>query len=155
MTVNPRFQRLALLTGIDAIEALGRTRVIVFGIGGVGGWCAEALVRSGLGQLDIVDSDTVCVTNINRQIQATSETVGLFKTGVLKKRLLEINPQCRVRDFGRVFSRETAAGFDIPQADYVIDAIDSLTNKLDLIELASETNATLFSSMGMAQKLDP
>jgi tRNA A37 threonylcarbamoyladenosine dehydratase len=137
------------------MEALSRTRVIVFGIGGVGGWCAEALARSGLGQLDIVDSDTVCVTNINRQIQATSETVGLFKTGVLKKRLLEINPQCRVRDFGRVFSRDTAAGFDIPRADYVIDAIDSLTNKLDLIELASETGAALYSSMGMAQKLDP
>jgi tRNA A37 threonylcarbamoyladenosine dehydratase len=155
MTLNPRFQRLALLTGLDVVEALGRTRVLVFGIGGVGSWCAEALVRSGVGFIDIVDSDTVCVTNINRQVQATSETLGFFKTQVLKKRLLEINPQCRVRAFDRVFSREEAGVFDIPRADYVIDAIDSLTHKLDLIDLTIKAGPALFSSMGMAQKLDP
>jgi tRNA A37 threonylcarbamoyladenosine dehydratase len=155
MAVNPKFQRLTLLTGIDAAEALGRSRVIVFGIGGVGSWCAEALVRSGVGSVSIVDSDTVCVTNINRQVQATSSTVGRSKTEVLEKRLREINPDCTVTSFPKVFSRETAGDFGISQADYVIDAIDSLKNKLDLIETATACGAAFFSSMGTAQKLDP
>jgi tRNA A37 threonylcarbamoyladenosine dehydratase len=137
------------------MDVLGHTRVIVFGLGGVGSWCAEALVRSGVGHISIVDSDTVCVTNINRQVQATTGTVGKFKTEVLKERLLEINPRCDVAAFGRVFSRETAEDFGIGNADYVIDAIDSLTHKLDLIEYTARTGARLFSSMGMAQKLDP
>jgi tRNA A37 threonylcarbamoyladenosine dehydratase len=153
--INPRFQRLTLLTGLDAAAALGASRVIVFGIGGVGSWCAEALVRSGLGAVDIVDSDTVCVTNINRQVQATSNTVGLMKTEVLKERLLLINPDCRIKTFGKVFSRENVEDFDIPGADYVIDAIDSLSYKLDLIEASFAAERPLFSSMGMAQKLDP
>ncbi|MDR0389299.1 MAG: tRNA threonylcarbamoyladenosine dehydratase [Spirochaetaceae bacterium] len=155
MTVNPRFQRLALLSGLDAIEALRRARVIVVGTGGVGSWCAEALARSALGNIDLVDSDTVCVTNINRQVQASSETVGRYKTEALQKRLLEINPQCVVRSFARVFSRESSGEFGLSEADYVIDAIDSLTHKLDLIELVSDAGPVLFSSMGMAQKLDP
>ncbi|MDR1373356.1 MAG: tRNA threonylcarbamoyladenosine dehydratase [Treponema sp.] len=155
MTVNPRFQRLTLLTGTDTAAALEVCRVMVFGIGGVGSWCAEALVRSGIGAVDIVDSDTVCVTNINRQVQALSATVGFMKTEALKERLLSINPDCKVRAFGKVFSRENAASFDIPGADYVIDAIDSLSCKLDLIECAQAVGAPLFSSMGMAQKLDP
>jgi tRNA A37 threonylcarbamoyladenosine dehydratase len=137
------------------MEVLDHTRVIVFGLGGVGSWCAEALVRSGVGHIGVVDSDTVCVTNINRQVQATTGTVGKLKTGVLKERLLEINPRCDIAAFGRVFSRETAADFGIEKADYVIDAIDSLTHKLDLIEYTARTGARLFSSMGMAQKLDP
>jgi tRNA A37 threonylcarbamoyladenosine dehydratase len=153
--INPRFQRLTLLTGTDTAAALGACRVMVFGIGGVGSWCAEALVRSGIGAVDIVDSDTVCVTNINRQVQALGNTVGFMKTEVLKERLLSINPDCRVSAFGKVFSRENAASFDIPGADYVIDAIDSLTHKLDLIETAWAAGRPLFSSMGMAQKLDP
>jgi tRNA A37 threonylcarbamoyladenosine dehydratase len=156
MTIpNPRFQRLALITGMDAIEALARCRVIVFGAGGVGSWCAEALVRSGIGELDIVDSDTVCITNINRQVQAADCTVGLLKTGALGERLRGINPACKIRALGKVFSRENAGEFDIPGADYVIDAIDSLTHKLDLIETACRGGQRLFSSMGMAQKLDP
>jgi tRNA A37 threonylcarbamoyladenosine dehydratase len=137
------------------MEALNRTSVIVFGTGGVGSWCAEALVRSGLGRVDLVDSDTVCVTNINRQVQAVSGTIGLYKTEVLKKRLMEINPQCAVRSFATVFSRENADEFGLSRTDYIIDAIDSLTHKLDLIELASSAGPVLFSSMGMAQKLDP
>jgi tRNA A37 threonylcarbamoyladenosine dehydratase len=153
--VNPRFQRLSLLTGADTAAALGASRVIVFGVGGVGSWCAEALVRSGVGAVDIVDSDTVCVTNINRQVQALGATVGFMKTEVLKERLLSINPDCKVTAFGKVFSRESAASFDIPGADYVIDAIDSLSCKLDLIETAWAAGRPLFSSMGMAQKLDP
>jgi tRNA A37 threonylcarbamoyladenosine dehydratase len=137
------------------MDALNNTRVIVFGLGGVGSWCAEALVRSGIGCITIVDSDTVCVTNINRQVQATTATVGEFKTEALKNRFLEINPRCEVISYGRVFSGESAAEFGIEQADYVIDAIDSLTNKLDLIEYCDHARVPLFSSMGMAQKLDP
>jgi tRNA A37 threonylcarbamoyladenosine dehydratase len=153
--VNPIFQRLTLLTGAEAMEALSRLRVIVFGVGGVGSWCAEALARSGVGHIAIVDSDTVCVTNINRQVQATTASVGQFKVDVLKTRLLEINPRCEVTAFGKVFSGDTAGDFGIENADYVIDAIDSLTNKLDLIEEAARLGVPLFSSMGMAQKLDP
>jgi tRNA A37 threonylcarbamoyladenosine dehydratase len=155
MAINPIFQRLALLAGQEAVDALGGARVVVFGVGGVGSWCAEALVRSGIGHITIVDSDTVCVTNINRQAQATSATVGEFKTEALKRRLLEINPRCEVIPCGRVFCRESAGDFGIEKADYVIDAIDSLTNKLDLIEYCARVRVPLFSSMGMAQKLDP
>jgi tRNA A37 threonylcarbamoyladenosine dehydratase len=155
MIPDPRFQRLGLLTGPETMEALARRRVIVFGIGGVGSWCAEALVRSGLGNLDIVDSDTVCITNINRQVQATESTVGLLKTSALRERLLTINPNCAIRALGKVFSREGAGEFEIGGADYVIDAIDSLTHKLDLIETTHGAGVPLFSSMGMAQKLDP
>jgi tRNA A37 threonylcarbamoyladenosine dehydratase len=155
MALNPIFQRLALLTGTDALEALGRTRVIIFGVGGVGSWCAEALARSGVGHIAMVDSDTVCITNINRQVQATAASVGQFKVDVLKNRLLEINPRADITAFGKVFSRETAGDFGIEQADYVIDAIDSLTHKLDLIEYTLNAAVPLFSSMGMAQKLDP
>ncbi|MDR2054053.1 MAG: tRNA threonylcarbamoyladenosine dehydratase [Treponema sp.] len=155
MAVDPIFQRLALLAGQEAMDALGGARVVVFGIGGVGSWCAEALVRSGVGHITVVDSDTVCVTNINRQVQATGATVGEFKTEALARRLLEINPRCEVIPCGRVFRRESAADFGIEKADYVIDAIDSLTCKLDLIEYCARARVPLFSSMGMAQKLDP
>ncbi|GHT88761.1 tRNA threonylcarbamoyladenosine dehydratase [Spirochaetia bacterium] len=155
MSVNPIFQRLTLITGAEAMHALGNTRVIIFGVGGVGSWCAEALARSGVGHIAIVDSDTVCVTNINRQVQATAAAVGQFKVDVLRDRLLEINPACDVAAFPKVFSRDTAGDFGIEGADYVIDAIDSITNKLDLIEYTVAANVLLFSSMGMAQKLDP
>ncbi|MDR1412040.1 MAG: tRNA threonylcarbamoyladenosine dehydratase [Spirochaetaceae bacterium] len=155
MAVNPIFQRLALLAGPETLDALDDAQVVVVGIGGVGSWCAEALVRSGIGRVVIVDSDTVCITNINRQAQATTATVGEFKTEALRKRLLEINPRCEVIPYGRVFSRESAEGFGIEKADYTIDAIDSLTNKLDLIEYCDRARVPLFSSMGMAQKLDP
>jgi tRNA A37 threonylcarbamoyladenosine dehydratase len=155
MIVNPLFQRLALITGAEVLEKLEQTRVLVFGAGGVGSWCAEALTRSGIGGIGIVDSDTVCVTNINRQAQATSRTVGLSKAEVLKQRLLEINPRCEVTAWNRVFSRESAAGFGIADADYIIDAIDSLNHKLDLIEITRAAGVPLFSSMGMAQKMDP
>jgi tRNA A37 threonylcarbamoyladenosine dehydratase len=155
MAINPRFQRLALLTGSPALEACARTRVMVFGVGGVGSWCAEALVRSGIGNLGLVDSDRVCVTNINRQVQALSSTLGQAKVAALKARLLEIHPGCRVEAFERIFSRETIEPFRIEQADYIIDAIDSLTYKLDLIEAATQRGIRLYASMGMAQKLDP
>jgi tRNA A37 threonylcarbamoyladenosine dehydratase len=167
MQVNPLFQRLSLLTGAEALAALSRTRALVFGLGGVGSWCAEALVRSGVGNIVLVDSDRVCVTNINRQVQATTRTVGLSKAEALAVRLREINPGCTVEALGKVFSRETAGEFGIDRADYVIDAIDSLTHKLDLIELtfgartaaaartAEAVQVTFYSSMGTALKLDP
>lgn len=155
LSVNPLFQRLSLITGAETLERLSAAAVLVFGLGGVGSWCAEALARSGLGKIGIVDSDTVCVTNINRQVQATSRTVGLSKAETLKRRLLEIHPRCEVTAWDKVFSRENAAEFGIEKADYVIDAIDSLECKLDLIEASSAAGITLFSSMGMAQKMDP
>jgi tRNA A37 threonylcarbamoyladenosine dehydratase len=161
MALNPSFQRLALLPGIEAAEALSRTNVVVAGIGGVGSWCAEALVRSGIGGITIIDSDAVCVTNINRQVEATSLTVGRIKTEVLEKRLKEINPACAVTAMAKVFAKSeggfagTAATFGIDRADYIIDAIDSLTHKLDLIETAAAAGKPVFSCMGMAQKLDP
>jgi tRNA A37 threonylcarbamoyladenosine dehydratase len=149
------FQRLSLLTGADVLGALEKTRVSLFGLGGVGSWCAEALARSGLGYIELVDSDRICVTNINRQVQATSRTLGLSKAEALKKRLLEINPRCSVQARETVFSRDNAEIFGIEKADYCIDAIDSLTYKLDLIEYAALAGVRFFSSMGMAQKLDP
>jgi tRNA A37 threonylcarbamoyladenosine dehydratase/predicted adenine nucleotide alpha hydrolase (AANH) superfamily ATPase len=155
------FQRLALLTGTEVLEKLARTRVLVVGVGGVGSWCAEALVRSGVGKIGIVDFDTVCASNVNRQIQATSKTLNSFKAEVLKQRLLEINPRCEVHAWEKVFSKENAAEFGIETTDYVIDAIDSIEYKLDLIETVSSASASgdavvkLFSSMGMARKMDP
>ncbi|MDR3343070.1 MAG: tRNA threonylcarbamoyladenosine dehydratase [Treponema sp.] len=153
--MNPIFQRLALITGEDALRTLSKTNVAVFGLGGVGSWCAEALVRSGIENITLVDSDTVCVTNINRQVEATIKTIGEFKADVLKRRLLEINPQCDITALNKVFSREKKDEFDFINYDYIIDAIDSLTYKLDLIEEAAASGKTLFSCMGMAQKLDP
>jgi tRNA A37 threonylcarbamoyladenosine dehydratase len=161
---NPQVHRLGLLVGEEALAALEQKRVIVFGLGGVGSWAAEALVRSGIGHITIVDSDSVCVTNINRQVEALPLTVGLPKAAVLMKRLLDINPHCDVKAFNKIFSRETAPFFEIEKADYVIDAIDSLTHKLDLIEITAGKNPAgdseqkspiLFSCMGMACKLDP
>ncbi|GHU49133.1 tRNA threonylcarbamoyladenosine dehydratase [Spirochaetia bacterium] len=153
--MNPLFQRLSLITGKEVIDALLHTHVFVFGVGGVGSWCAEALVRSGVGSITLVDSDLVCVTNINRQVQATMHTVGAVKVEALKTRLLEINPHGVIEAKAVVFSKERASDFDFVPSDYIIDAIDSLGNKLDLIELALKAGSTLYSSMGMAQKLDP
>ena len=150
------FHRLGLVTGEAALTALEQRGAIVFGLGGVGGWTAEALVRSGLGRITLVDNDSVCVTNINRQIQALPATVGLPKAAVLMKRLLEINPRCEVRAFNKAFSREAAPLFEIETYHYVIDAIDSLSHKLDLIQLAGNASGpVLYASMGMAARLDP
>jgi len=155
MAIKPFVQRLALMTGESVIDVLANTRVFVFGVGGVGSWCAEALVRSGIGELVIVDSDAVCVTNINRQIQATSMNIGTPKVQALRTRLLEIVPECRISAVQEIFSAQTSMLFDLKAGDYVIDAIDSLGCKLDLIEYAHERQAHLFSAMGAACKLDP
>jgi tRNA A37 threonylcarbamoyladenosine dehydratase len=155
MSTPPFLQRLALITGAEALAKIARQRVYVFGLGGVGSWAAEALVRSGVVNMTLVDSDMVCVTNINRQSEALPRTVGMAKTAALAERLLEINPACKIRAIQRVFCREDAAEFDLDGADYVIDAIDSLTHKTALIEETLRREKKLFSSMGMAQKLDP
>jgi len=153
--VNPFFQRLNLITGSETSFALEKSLVMVFGLGGVGGWCAEALVRSGLGNISLVDVDKIHESNINRQVQALNGNIGRYKTEALEERLLQINPSCLVKSFPMAFSKETAEVFDIPGADYVIDAIDTLPNKLDLIETAYTSGRVLFSSMGMARKLNP
>jgi len=155
MSINPIFERLALITGVEGLEKLAKTKVLVFGAGGVGGWAAEALVRSGIGKIGIVDSDTICASNVNRQVEATSMTVGQPKATALKKRLLEINPDCEITAWDELFCRENSSVFDIASAGYVIDAIDTLNHKLDLIETVCGAGVTLYSSMGMALKMDP
>jgi Dinucleotide-utilizing enzymes involved in molybdopterin and thiamine biosynthesis family 1 len=149
------FQRTELLLGKDSMNKLAQKRVILFGIGGVGSWCAESLVRSGISKLTIVDSDRVCVTNINRQLLATTQTVGQVKTDVLKQRLLDINPKAEITALQKIYSKETHDSFELEKYDYIIDAIDSLENKIHLIRKATETDATFFSSMGAALKVDP
>ncbi|MDR0322046.1 MAG: epoxyqueuosine reductase QueH [Treponema sp.] len=150
-----RFNRLELLIGNENLKKLQQTKALVFGLGGVGSWAAEALVRCGIGKIGIVDFDVICDSNINRQIEATTLTVGLPKAETLKKRLLEINPDCEITSWDKLFSRQNVREFDIASADYVIDAIDSLNHKLDLIETVLGAGVTLFSSMGMALKIEP
>ena len=149
------FRRSELLLGDEAMCRIGEKRVIIFGVGGVGSWCAESLVRSGIKHLTIVDSDRVCITNINRQLMATSKTVGQVKVEALKERLLSINPSAEITALQQIFTAETAESFDIGSYDYIIDAIDSLKDKTLLILMATQTDAKFFSSMGAALKLDP
>ena len=149
--------RTELLVGTSAMERLRATRVIVFGVGGVGSWCAESLIRSGVRYLTIVDSDRVCVTNINRQSMATTKTVGRVKVDALRDRLQEINPYAEVSALQEIFNAETADSFHLEEYDYVIDCIDSLKDKLELILRAAQKDRhfRLFSSMGAALKMDP
>ncbi len=153
--ISPIFRRTELLLGPEAMGRLTAKRVIIFGVGGVGSWCAESLVRSGICHLTIVDSDRVCITNINRQLMATSQTVGLVKVEVLRERLLAINPSAEVTAMQKIFTEQTADSFDIGSYDYVIDAIDSLKDKALLIEMACRSKVKFFSSMGAALKMDP
>lgn len=155
MMIPPKFNRLHLVTGTEGFEALQSTHILVVGVGGVGSWCAESLVRSGIGKITIVDSDRVCVTNINRQLQATNISVGKLKVEVLKERLLEINPECEVTALAKVYDRESASSFILDDYDYVIDAIDSISAKVELIAETLKSRATLFSAMGAACKIDP
>ena len=149
------FSRTALLFGEAGVERLRSLRVIIFGVGGVGSWCAESLMRTGVGHLTMVDCDVVCDSNVNRQLMATTRTVGRPKVEVMRERLLEINPEADITARQEVFSAETAGNFDLDAYDYVIDAIDSLRDKALLILRACESKACLFSSMGAARKLDP
>ena len=147
------FARVERLVGPSGLAKLGKARVILFGVGGVGGWCAEGLVRSGIGHLTIVDPDCVDVTNINRQLPATSSTVGLPKVEVLRERLLDINQECHVTALQKRYEAGTEWGLD--GYDIIIDAIDSLKDKAALILEASAAPGAFFSSMGAACKTDP
>ena len=149
------FRRAELLLGDEGMSRIAEKRVIIFGVGGVGSWCAESLVRSGIRKLTIVDSDCVSVTNINRQLMATTKTVGQVKVDALRERLLTINPSAEITALQQVFNADSASQFGLEEYDYIIDAIDSLKDKALLILLACQTKAKLFSSMGAALKLDP
>ena len=153
--MDERFSRSALLLGDDGIARLKGSRVAVFGIGGVGGHAAEALARSGVGKIDLIDADTVSVSNLNRQIVALSSTVGRQKTEVMRERILDINPECLVTVYNMFYSAETQNEIDISAYDYVIDAIDTVKSKLLLIETAKAHGVPVISSMGAGNKLDP
>ena len=150
-----RFSRTQLLLGPEAMEKLKNSRVAVFGVGGVGGYAVEALARSGVGALDLIDDDVVCPSNINRQIIATTKTVGRPKVEVAQERVLEINPDCVVRKYKTFYMPESADQFDFKEYDYIIDAIDTVTGKLELIVRAQEAGTPIISSMGAGNKLDP
>ena len=149
------FSRVRLLVGEEALQRIGSRKVILFGCGGVGSWCADSLVRSGVLDITLVDGDVVGPTNINRQLMATTLTVGQPKVEALRAHLLSINPSVRITAREELFSAESAASFPLDGYDYVIDCIDSLKDKITLLELASHSRATLFSSMGAALKMDP
>ena len=155
MAIEQIFRRTELLLGDEAMSRIAEKRMIIFGVGGVGSWCAESLIRSGIRKLTIVDSDRVCITNINRQLMATTKTVGQVKVDALKERLLSINPSAEITALQQIFTAETAESFELDTYDYIIDAIDSLKDKALLILMATQTDAKFFSSMGAALKLDP
>lgn len=155
ITEQEIFKRSQLLLGKETMERMAAARVILFGVGGVGSWCAESLVRTGIRHLTIVDADRVATSNINRQLMATTETIGRVKVEALKERLLAINPHAEITAIEGIYTEETASQFHLDEYDYIIDAIDSLSDKMLLIELACKTKATFFSSMGAALKLDP
>ena len=150
-----QFSRTQLLLGQENMERLSRAKVAVFGIGGVGGYVAEALARSGVGSLVLVDNDTVCLSNINRQIIATHKTLGRYKTEVMKERILDINPQARVEVRNCFYLPENAHEFDFSEYSYVVDAVDTVTAKLEIILRAQQCGVPVISSMGAGNKLDP
>ncbi len=150
-----QFSRTQLLIGPEGINTLQNARVAVFGIGGVGGYAVEALARSGVGTLDLVDDDRVCLTNLNRQLHATRRTVGQYKVDIAEARIHEINPNCTVYKYKTFFSRQTAPDFDFDAFDYVIDAIDTVTGKLELITQVNAVGTPIISSMGAGNKMDP
>ena len=150
-----RFSRTALLIGKSGVEKLNQSKVIVFGVGGVGGYTVEALARSGVGQIDVVDNDTVSFSNLNRQIIATVDTVGKDKVDVIKDRILSINPNAVVNTHKIFYMPETADKFELSKYDYVVDAIDSVTGKIELCLQAEKAGVPIISSMGAGNKLDP
>jgi len=152
--MHEQFLRTQMLLGTAAVERLESARVAVFGIGGVGGYTVEALARSGVGQIDLIDSDTVSVSNINRQILATHSTVGMPKVEAGKRRILDINPDCIVRTHEVFYTPETAGQFDFTRYDYIVDAIDTVTGKLALVERAMAAGTPIICCMGTGNKLD-
>ena len=152
--MHEQFLRTAMLLGEDAVKKLQSARVAVFGIGGVGGYTVEALARSGVGHMDLIDSDTVSISNINRQILATHSTVGMPKVEAAKRRILDINPECTVTTHQVFYTPETADQFDFSQYDYIVDAIDTVTGKLMLVQQAYNTGTPIICCMGTGNKLD-
>ncbi|MDY6324224.1 MAG: tRNA threonylcarbamoyladenosine dehydratase [Catonella sp.] len=150
-----QFSRTALLFGNDGIEKLKASRVIVFGLGGVGGYVCEALVRSGVGTLDIVDDDRICLTNLNRQIFATRKTIGKYKVDACEERMKEINPDVVINKHPCFYTTETENEFDFSEYDYVVDAIDTVTGKILIIMNAQKAGTPVISAMGAGYKLDP
>lgn len=153
--MREEFTRTAMLIGENAVKRLSSARVAVFGIGGVGGFVAEALARSGIGFFDLIDSDTVNVTNINRQIIATHNTLGQYKVDVMKDRILSINPDANVEVYKTFYLPENSSEFDFSKYDYVVDAVDTVTAKIEIILNAKKVNVPVISSMGTGNKLDP
>lgn len=153
--MDRRFSRTEMLFGSDVMKRLEKSRVAVFGIGGVGGYTVEALARSGIGALDLVDNDTVSVTNINRQIIALNSTIGKYKVDAAKERILDINPDCRVNTYTTFFMPDCSNEFDFTQYDYVVDAIDTVTGKIEIAMKAQAAGIPAISSMGAGNKLDP
>lgn len=149
------FSRTELLLGVAAMKKLANSRVAVFGVGGVGGYVVEALVRSGLGEIDLIDNDVVAESNINRQIIADYETLGMAKVDAAELRIKKINPFVKVNKFKTFFTPETSGMFDFTKYDYVVDAIDTVVGKLSLIEQAKKANIPIICSMGAGNKLDP
>ena len=149
-----QFSRSELLLGEDGLKKLKSSRVAVFGIGGVGGYTAEALVRNGIGELDIIDKDVVSLTNINRQIFAVHSTIGEYKTDAARKRLLDINPELRLNTFKTFFSPKTSDEFDFEKYDYIVDAIDTITGKIEIVMKAHKSGTPVISAMGAGNKLD-
>ncbi len=153
--MSEQFSRTALIFGEEAMKKLARSRVAIFGIGGVGGFTAEALARSGVGTLDLIDNDRVCMSNLNRQIIATHKTVGMKKTEAAKERLLDINPDMRINTFDTFYMPETSGQFDFTQYDFIVDAIDTVTGKIELVMNADRCGTPIISSMGAGNKVDP
>ncbi|MBQ9015727.1 MAG: tRNA threonylcarbamoyladenosine dehydratase [Firmicutes bacterium] len=150
-----QFSRTELLYGREAMQRLADSRVAVFGIGGVGGYTVEALVRSGVGALDLIDDDQICLTNVNRQIIATTKTVGQYKVDVAFQRAKDISPECEIRTYKTFYLPETQDQFDFREYDYVVDAIDTVTGKLAIIENAKKAGVPVISSMGAGNKVNP
>ncbi|MGN0426476.1 MAG: ThiF family adenylyltransferase [Agathobacter sp.] len=153
--MREQFARTELLFGKENMEKLAAARVAVFGVGGVGGYVVEALARSGVGTLDLIDHDTVAVSNINRQIIATTKNIGRYKVELAKERILDINPEAVVNIYRTFYMPETADQFDFSEYDYVVDAIDTVTGKIALIEQANATGTPIISSMGAGNKVNP
>ena len=153
--MSEAFSRTELIYGPDVMQHLARCRVAVFGIGGVGGYVVEALARTGIGALDLIDSDRVCLSNINRQILATTKTVGRYKVDVAEERIRDISPDCTVRTYRIFYLPDTQDRFDFRNYDYVVDAIDTVTGKLTIIENAKRAGVPVISSMGAGNKTDP
>ncbi len=149
-----QFSRTQLVLGKEAMDILANSRVAVFGIGGVGGYTVEALARSGVGKLDLIDDDRVCITNVNRQILATTKTVGQYKVDVAEERVHDINPDCEVKTYKTFYMPDTKDEFDFTQYDYIVDAIDTVKGKLELVMNAKAADTPIISSMGAGNKLD-